>query len=79
MMISVERLYELFPVMDSIPEMRGAGMIYLDGTATRMVRNSGHVTGLATWLVLEETDLLPESPPKPAKPTNAQMLASIPG
>lgn len=41
-----------------------------------MVRNSSHVTGLLTWLVLEETDLLPESPPKPVKQTNAQMLNS---
>jgi hypothetical protein len=76
MLISTDGFNTLFATMDRIPEMRGAGVIYLDDLATTMVRRSAHVTGLATWLVLEETDLLPESPPKPAKPTNAQMLNS---
>src|SRR5262245_51231488 len=76
MLISTERLSSLFAAMDGIPEMRGAGMIYLDDVATRMVRDSSHVTGFDTWLVLEEVDLLPQSPPKPVKPTNADMLNS---
>jgi hypothetical protein len=76
MLIDQKGFSDLFMVMDRIPEMRGAGVVYLDDKATTMVRNSAHITGLSTWLVLEETDLEPVSPPKPVKPTNAQMLNS---
>jgi hypothetical protein len=79
MLIRPEGFQHLFLVMDTIQEMRGAGVVYLDGNSTRMVRTSAHTSGLDTWLVMEEIDLEPaepKAPPKPYKQTNREMLGN---
>ncbi|MBR0937310.1 hypothetical protein [Bradyrhizobium jicamae] len=79
MIIRQEDLGRLYAAMDTVPEMRGAGVVYLDGMSTNMLRASGHVTGLDTYLVIQEIDLAPcevMAPPKPYKQTNADMVAS---
>ena len=78
MLVRREDFARLYEAMDTVPEMRGAGVVYLDGKSTNMLRASAHGTGLDTYLVMQEIDLAagPEkAPPKPAKLTNGQMVA----
>jgi hypothetical protein len=59
--------------IDAIPELSGAGIGFLGDDTSTVLRRSAHVSGLNTYVVLEEQDV----PPPPAPPPEPSLSTEI--
>ena len=65
----------LFRIIDSQPQLVGAGVGYVGSGGCYLLRKSSHVGGFATYVVLEETAYIPMRdgrPTPPGPPQNAK-------
>ena len=55
---------ELYALIDSYPELEGAGVGYVGDSHCEVLRASAHLTGIPTYIILEETEYVPISAPE---------------
>ena len=67
-----EEQFHLFDAIDSIPELQGAGVGYLGDGQCTLLRQSQHISGFDTWIILEALEIPDDSkleiPQKAASP-----------
>lgn len=63
--------------IDAIPELSGAGIGFVGDDTCTVLRPTAHVSGLNTYVVLEEQDVPPPPAPPPEPSLGMEVLSSV--
>jgi hypothetical protein len=79
MSLSQQQRSGLLNQVDALPEFRGAGVAYYGDGSCEVIRESAHVSGLRTYILLEEQEANAPAPSaRPPAPTDSRWRSVLP-